>query len=63
VENLAKRGPLATVQFPPTNTRKNLRMMVNPDVDSYAKTLNHRKIIQKTATYWKPNEYQNQNIT
>jgi len=29
-------------------------MMVNPDVDSYAKTLNHRKIIrktQKTATY------------
>jgi len=22
--------------------------MVNPDVDSYAKTLNHRKIIQKT---------------
>jgi len=23
-------------------------MMVNPDVDSYAKTLNHRKIIRKT---------------
>jgi len=22
--------------------------MVNPDVDSYAKTLNHRKIIRKT---------------
>jgi len=35
-------------------------MMVNPDVGSYAKTLNHRKIIrktQKTTTYWKPNEY------
>jgi len=33
--------------------------MVNPDVDSYAKTLNNRKIIrkmQKTTTYWKPNE-------
>jgi len=23
-------------------------MMVNPDVDGYAKTLNHRKIIRKT---------------
>jgi len=34
--------------------------MVNPDVDSYAKTLNHRKTIwttQKTTTYWKSNEY------
>jgi len=29
--------------------------MVNPDVDSYAKALNHRKMIwktQKTTTYW-----------
>jgi len=34
-------------------------MMVNPDVDSYAKTLNHWKIIRKMqkTTYWKPNEY------
>jgi len=34
--------------------------MVNPDVDSYAKTLNHWKIIrktQKTTPSWKPNEY------
>jgi len=33
--------------------------MVNPDVDSYAKTLNHRKIIRKkhkTTTFSKPNE-------
>jgi len=39
--------------------------MVNPNVDSYAKTLNHRKIIrktQKTTTYCKPNEYYNRNI-
>jgi len=31
--------------------------MVNPDVDSYAKTINHRKIIrktQKTTNYCKP---------
>jgi len=34
--------------------------MVNLDVDSYTKTLNHRKILrktQKTTTYSKPNEY------
>jgi len=34
--------------------------MVNPDMDSYAKTQNHRKIIrktQKTTNYCKPNEY------
>jgi len=33
---------------------------VNPDVDSYAETLSHRKIIlktPKTTTYWKANEY------
>jgi len=39
--------------------------MVNPDVDSCAKTLNHRKIIRKTqetTTYWKPNIYWNRNI-
>jgi len=32
--------------------------MVNPDVDSYAKTLNHRKIIRKKhkTTFSKPNE-------
>jgi len=35
-------------------------MLVNLDVDSYAKTLNHRKIIRKTqkiTNYWKPNEH------
>jgi len=33
--------------------------MVNPDVDSYAETLNHRKIIRKThkPTSWYPNGY------
>jgi len=34
--------------------------MVNPDVDNYAKTINHQKIIRKTqkiTTYWKPNRY------
>jgi len=33
--------------------------MVNPDVDGYRKTLNHRKILWKTqkTTYWKPKEY------
>jgi len=34
--------------------------MVNPDVDSYAKTLNHRKINRKAhkkTTYWKPSDY------
>jgi len=39
--------------------------MVNLGVDSYAKTLNHLKIIgltRKTTTYWKPNEYENRNI-
>jgi len=33
--------------------------MVNPDVDDYTETLNHRKNIPKnaktTVTYWKPN--------
>jgi len=35
-------------------------MTVNPDVDSYAETLNHRKMIRKTpktTTYWKSNDY------
>jgi len=29
-------------------------MMANPNVDSYAKTINHRKIIRKMqkTTYW-----------
>jgi len=30
-------------------------MVVNPDVDDYNKTLNHRKILRKTekaTTYW-----------
>jgi len=33
--------------------------MVNPDEDSYAETLSHRKIIRKTqkTTYRKPKEY------
>jgi len=34
--------------------------MTNPDVDSCAKTLNHRKIIrktQKTTSYWKRKAY------
>jgi len=33
--------------------------MVNPDMDIYAKTLNHRKLIRKMqkTTYWKENEY------
>jgi len=33
-------------------------MTVNPDVDGYAKTPNHRKLIRKThktSTYCKPN--------
>jgi len=33
--------------------------MVNPKVDDYAKTLNHRNLIRKTqkpTTYWKPKE-------
>jgi len=41
-------------------------MLVNPDVDSYAETLNHHKMIRKTqkiTTYWKPKEYYNRNIT
>jgi len=42
VENLAKRGPLAN-----TRKKKNWQIMVNRDVDSYAETLNHRKIIRK----------------
>jgi len=26
--------------------------MVNPDVDDYNQTLNQRKIVRKTTTYW-----------
>jgi len=36
-------------------------MMMNPDVDGYTKTLNHRKRLrktQKTTTNWKPKEFQ-----
>jgi len=39
--------------------------MVNPDVDGYAKTLNHRKIIwktQKNSNLLKTNECLNRNI-
>ena len=55
VDNLAERGPLATVGGPP---EKNLRNGGEPDVDCYTKTPNHRKILRKTqkTTYWKPKE-------
>ena len=47
-ENVAERGPLATVGGPLANTqKKNLEMMVNPGVGGYTKTLNHRKILWK----------------
>jgi len=34
-------------------------MMVNPDVDVYTKTWNHRKTLRKrqTTTHWKPKKY------
>jgi len=39
-ENLAERGPLVTVGGPLAKTRKKTwKMMVNPDVDGYTKTL------------------------
>jgi len=39
---------MATAQGPLTNSRKKTwEMMVNPDVDSYDKTLNHWKIIRE----------------
>jgi len=33
-------------------------MIVNLDVDVYAKTPKHSATLKKTTTYWKPNEYQ-----
>ena len=33
-------------------------MMVNPDVDDYSKTLNHRNILRKTQTKQQPTENQ-----
>ena len=45
---LAERGPLATVRGPLTNIQKKTwEMTVNPDVDGYTKTLNHREIFRK----------------
>jgi len=38
---LAERGPTAKAQ-------KKLEMMVKPDVDGYAITLNNQKILRKT---------------
>ena len=47
-QNVAERGPLVTVRGSLANTRKkNLKIMVNPGVDGYTETLNHRKIIRK----------------
>jgi len=40
--------------------------MVNPDVDGYIKTLNHRKILRKTrktTTYCKRKEYWNRSVS
>jgi len=49
LENLAERGPLATVRGPLANTqkKKTWELMVNPVVDGYTKTLNFWKIIRK----------------
>ena len=47
VENLEKRGTLASVRGSLPNTQKNIwEMMVNPDMDVFPKA--HRKIIRKT---------------
>ena len=58
-ENVAERGPLATVGESLTTLRKKWEIVVNPDVDGCTtKTLFHRKILQKTQQkYWKPKEY------
>jgi len=45
-ENLAEKPTSQYLQ------KKNLKIMVNPDVDDYNQTLNQRKIVRKTTTYW-----------
>ena len=60
------KGPTGHCTGPTSQHSENIwEVMVNLGVDSYAKTLNHLKIIgltRKTTTYWKPNEYENRNI-
>ena len=47
--NFAERGPLSNVRGPLADTQKRTSdLMLNPDVDGYTKTLNHRIILRKT---------------
>jgi len=46
---LSKKGPTGHFAGPTSqHPEKSWEMMLNSDVDSYAKTLKHRKIIRKT---------------
>jgi len=54
VVNLDKRGALATLRGPLTNTQRKTEMMMNPGMDGWTKTLNHRKIMRKA--------YKNKNL-